>query len=224
MEFSWELTDQDKDLYERELDSFVPEKIYDVHAHLYRTKFWDELPGRMVPGPQDITLEVYREQMQWLFPGRDVHGLHFPLTFVEDTAPGNAWISRQIAEDRLARGQFLVKPTDDPEWVRQEVRRLGLRGLKPFSTYAAVENIWESEIPDYLPEPIVKVADEEGWSITLHMVRHAGVADQSNQHWIRHYCQKYPQIQLILDHCARGFNPYHLLAGLGSLCRRRRAA
>jgi predicted TIM-barrel fold metal-dependent hydrolase len=155
--------------------------------------------------------------MAVILPGREVHGMHFPLAFVPDTAPGNAWISQEIGKDPLSRGQFLVRPTDDPEWVRQEVRRLGLRGLKPFSTYSQVENCWEAEIPDYLPEPLVAVADAEGWSITLHLVRSRGVADPSNQHWIRHYCQKYPRMQLILDHCARGFNPYHALEGLPTL-------
>ena len=101
--------------------------------------------------------------------------------------------------------------------MRQEVRRLGLAGLKPFSTYAQIENFWQAEIPDYLPEPIMAVADEEGWTITLHMVRQRGVADPPNQHWIRHYCEKYPRAHLILDHCARGFNPYQVVEGLGAL-------
>jgi len=221
MAITWQLRDEDRETFAAELDHFVPDRIYDVHGHLYRTEFWDKSPGGAGPqtaaGPPDITLDVYREQMAWLFPGREVHGMHFPLAFVADTGPGNAWIGQEIAKDPLARGQFLVRPTDDPEWVRQEVKRLGLRGLKPFSTYAQVKNYWQAEIPDYLPEPIVAVASQEGWSITLHMVRSAGVADPSNQHWIRRYCEKYPGIQLILDHCARGFNPYQTMNGLAKL-------
>ena len=214
---SWQLCELDKEIFARELDSFVPQRIYDVHGHLYRVSFWPVPPPRESSGPADITLEVYREQMAWLFPGREVHGMHFPLAFVEDTGPGNAWIRQEIAKDSLARGQLLVRPTDDPEWVRQEVKKLGLRGLKPFSTYAEVENKWEAELPTYLPEAIAKVASEEGWTVTLHLVRSRGVADESNQYWIRHYCQNYPGMQLILDHAARGFNPYHALEGLAEL-------
>lgn len=217
MSISWKLQDEDRETFVRELDSFIPERIYDVHAHLYRVKFWDDLPAHAAAGPSDVTLDVYREQMAWLFPGRQVQGMHFPLAFVADTGPGNSWVAQEVAKDPLARGQFLLRPTDDPEWVRQEVKRLGLRGLKPFSTYSKVDNLWEAQIPDYLPEPIVAVAEEERWSITLHIVRSLGIADPSNQYWIRHYCEKYPHMQLILDHCARGFNPYHVLQGLPNL-------
>ena len=46
------------------------------------------------------------------------------------------------------------------------------------------------------------------------MQRASSFADPSNQHWIRSYCEKYPDMTLILDHCARGFNPHHALEGL----------
>lgn len=202
----------------RDLDSFLPDRIYDTHAHLFRAQFWPAgSPYSIADMPADITLEAYREQVGRILPNREIHGLHFPLAFVADTGPGNSWVAQEIAKDDQARGQFLVRPTDDPEWVRQEVKRLGLRGLKPFATYAQVANTWEAEIPDYLPERLAAVANQEGWSVTLHMMRYDGVADASNQHWIKRYCQTYPDLQLILDHCARGFNPYQVLRGLGEL-------
>lgn len=209
------LTEVEQEIRARELEEFLPNRIYDVHAHLYRADFWDngEFPYS-VEVPRDVSLEVYREQMDLLFPNREVHGMHFPLLFVEDPGPGNGWVSEQIRKDPLARGQLLVRPTDDPEWVRQEMRRLGLRGLKPFCVYSERGNKYESELPEYLPERLISVANEEGWSITLHLVRSRGVADPSNQYWIRRYCDNYPNIRLILDHCARGFNPYHTIEGL----------
>jgi len=219
---TWELRDYDQEFFARELEDFVPARVYDVHAHLYRATDWQGYPPDWtVVGPQVVTLEVYREQMGWIFPGREVHGMHFPYP---GGRPGgfpseepNAWISQEIRKDPLERGQFLVRPTDDPEWVRQEVRRLGLRGLKPFASYADSPDYRQSELPEYLPEPLVAVAHEEGWSITLHMFRTLSAADVSNQHWIRHYCQKYPHMNLILDHSARGFNPYLALRGLPAL-------
>jgi len=216
----WEYRDLDRDMFQRELNDFVPDKIYDAHAHLYRTIFWHsdpDAPYYAFTSPPDVTLEVYREHMAWIFPEREIHGLHSPMALVQDTQPGNEWVAREIVKDPLARGQLLVKADDDPEWVRQEVKRLGFRGLTPFATYAHVPNPMEAEIPDYLPEPIMAVADQEGWSITLHMMRARCAADASNQHWIRHYCQRYPNMQLILDHCARGFNPYLVLEGLPKL-------
>ena len=34
------MTDSDRELFERELNSFVPLRIFDAHAHLYRTSFF----------------------------------------------------------------------------------------------------------------------------------------------------------------------------------------
>jgi predicted TIM-barrel fold metal-dependent hydrolase len=134
-----------------------------------------------------------------------------------DFKAANNWIASEIKKDHLARGHFIVKPTDDPEWVRQEVKRLGLHGLKPFFWFSEVKDISMAEIPDYLPENIAKVADEEGWTITLHLSRRKSMADDSNIFWIQEYCKKYPGMNIILDHSARGFNPYNALEGLSKL-------
>lgn len=63
----------------------------------------------------------------------------------------------------------------------------------------------------------MRVADAEGWVITLHVVRSRAVADPSNLHWIRRYCERYPNMKLILAHSARGFQPAHNLEGLPRL-------
>ena len=129
----------------------------------------------------------------------------------------NEWVAREIQKDSLSRGQFMVRPTDDPEWVRDEVKRLNLVGLKPFCTYSSAKDPYQADLPEYLPEGLIKVANEEGWSITLHIVKDKGIADSANIHWIRYYCKNYPNIKLILDHCARGFNRSHPMEGLSRL-------
>jgi hypothetical protein len=218
---TWQLREQDQEVFARELDSFVPARVFDAHAHLYQAAWWDDPPAHVRVGPAEVDAAAYQEHIAWILPGREVRALHFPYPF--PSAPGerlqaaNAWVGQQVRAQPGGLGQFLVAPTDDPEWVRQEVRRLGLRGLKPFCFYAAVPNLWEAEVPDYLPEPLVQVAHEEGWTITLHLMRSRGIADASNQHWVRRYCETYPRAQIILDHCARGFNPYHVLEGLPAL-------
>ena len=220
MTTTWQVRDEDRAFFARELQTFVPDRVYDMHAHLWRERDWEGQPPALVrAAPAEVTLEVYRQSMAWILPGREIHGLHFafPTIFPNDPAPCNEWVSRQIAKDPLARGQFYVRPTDDPDWVRQEVKRLGLRGFKPFAGFAPRPDKGNAEIPEFFPEWIARLAHEEGWSVTLHMMRPRSLADPSNQHWIRTYCRKYPDMTLILDHCARGFNPYHALKGLKQL-------
>lgn len=221
---TWELREEDIDFFARELDYFIPDKVYDIHAHLYRRIFWrKDVPVHVKVGPPDVSLEIYQKEMQWILTGREIHGLHFPFPpgnpdkMDFDIASSNTWVSQEIKKDPLARGQFLVTPEDDPEWVRQEMRRLGLGGLKPFASFAKIENYNFAELPDYLPECLMAVANEEGWTITIHLVRPRGIADQSNIHWVRTYCEKYPHANIILDHVARGFNPYHAIEGFKKL-------
>jgi len=220
MPVTWQHRPEDRALFERELSSFLPDRIYDMHAHLWRRNDWQGRPPPAVQAaPPQITLEVYRECMAWILPDREIYGLHFafPAGSPNDPVPCNAWVSQQVAKDPLARCQFYVRPTDDPDWVAEEMQRLGLRGLKPFSCFAPRPDKENAEIPEYLPARLVEMADRHHWSITLHMVRARSLADPSNQHWIGHYCDRYPRMTLILDHCARGFNPYHAVEGLPKL-------
>ena len=112
---------------------------------------------------------------------------------------------------------MLVTPQDDPELIRETVRRCGFVGLKCYHVYSPRRPTFDSTIEEFLPEPQVRVAHEEGLSITLHIVRARALADAGNQATIRRYCQRYPDMRLILAHAARGFNPHHTILGIESL-------
>ena len=209
--------DIDHEFFARELDSFLPDRIYDAHAHIWKQEWADFTLG---PEIREVDLKQYDRAIADIHGGRptEVLLLSFALPdHREHIAPANAWTADQIANRPACRAHFFVTPQDDPEWVRDEVRRLGLHGLKCYHTFADVDPTWEASIPAYLPEPLVAVAGEEGWTITLHMVKSRAVADPDNQHWIRHYCTTYPRMQLILAHSARSFQPGHNMEGLQKL-------
>ena len=211
------LRSKDYDFFQRELASFVPDRIFDAHGHLAAAGSDDNLKIPAWPLP-NIGYAEYRKLIDMLHPGRHAAALFLAWgSTPERIKLTNEWVSNQIAKIADCRGAFFIRPTDDPEWVRQEVRRLSLHGFKCYHTHASVTPTWKAEIPDYLPEPLVKVAHEEGLAITLHMVKARAVADPGNIHWIRHYCETYPKMNLILAHSARGFQPAHNLEGLPQL-------
>ena len=210
-------TDVDREFFTRELESFLPDRIFDAHTHLWRQEFINWSVGEVAG---DMGLAGYRECMQELHPGRPTSALFIPFVTAENrdkSLAANEWVSEQIAEDSSCRGLFFVRPEDDPEWVRENVKRLGLHGLKCYHTMAADDPTWEADVDAFLPEPLVKVAHEEGLVITLHMVKSRAVADPANIDWIRRTCQAYPDMKLILAHSARGFQPAHNLEGLPHL-------
>ena len=213
--------DEDHEFFERELESFQPDRVFDAHVHLWHPQFFRR------PFPQ--TPEVFgydqlEEMLGFVHHGRlrgalFISAIHIPDTLRDELTLSIEWIARQTAAGRNCRGLFFITPEDDPEWVRQEVRRLGLHGLKCYHTFAHSQPTWEADIPEYLPEPIVRVAHEEGLVIVLHMVKSRAVADPSNIHWISHYCKTYPNMTLVLAHSARGHNPTHNFEGLPQLPR-----
>jgi glutamate-1-semialdehyde 2,1-aminomutase len=210
-------TELDREFFARELDTFLPDRIYDAHAHLWKQDWASFTLG---PTIADAGLPEYNRAIADIHGGRPTQALF--LSFAtrdhrDRLAEANAWTATQIEGRPACRGHFFVTPQDDPEWVRDEVRRLGLHGLKCYHTFADCVPTWEASIPEYLPEPLVAVAGDEGWTITLHMVKSRAVADPDNLHWIRHYCRTYPGMQLILAHSARGFQPAHNLEGLRQL-------
>ena len=208
---------EDVEFFERELASFVPERVFDAHCHVWHHDYAPEGWGKIA---KVVDYPMYRRLMADIHPGRHVAGLFISSFTLSDLTlrPGaDAWAAEQAAAAPDCRSVAFVTPKDDPEQVREQVKSIGACGLKCYHLMCDEDPTWEADIPAYLPEPLVKVADEEGWVIVLHMVKSRGVADPGNIHWIRHYCQTYPNMKLILAHSARGFQPAHNLEGLPQL-------
>ncbi len=211
----FELREHEREFFEREFASFVPGRVFDAYAHLSHPDFFESGIAELL---DIVDIDEHCRYIDYLHPGRQYAALFIAFSFNADQIQkAIEWVAHNIANRQNFRGLFFAKLDDDPEWVRQEVSRLRLHGLKCYHTFASGETTWNAEIPDYLPERLVKVADEQSWPITLHMVKDRAVADPGNIHWIRHYCKTYPNMKLILAHSARGFQPAHNLEGLPKL-------
>lgn len=218
MDLTWELRDYDAEFFARELDSFVPGEIFDSHAHLYELSHWSPPRALVERGPQVAGIDEFRRQMEWITPGRRTSGLFFGAGLNEQNyEAANRFVAAEVAKDRSSRGQLVVSPKQEADQVREAVRKYRFVGLKVYHTFAARQPTWDAEVQEYLTEEHVRVAHEEGLSITLHMVRARALADPANQQQIRYYCEKYPNIRMILAHAARGFNPHHTIEGIDTL-------
>lgn len=214
----WQLLDTDLELWDRELESFVPPRVFDAHAHLYEIgHFTANPPGLCASGPPSAGWETFQERIAQITLRRQTGGLFFgfPATHV-DFVKANEFVAQETRRPKV-RGQMLIHPSMDSEFIRDTVRRDGFVGLKPYHLFAAEKPTWEAAIPSYLPESHVRVAHDLGLSITLHIVRARALADESNQTVLRSYAERYPNARLILAHAGRGFNPHHTIAGIESL-------
>lgn len=238
---SFEFTEADHSILEREILPFLPDRIFDAHAHLFSHEHFpgDTLRAGLAMTPPRLGLAEYEHFTELMHPqGRVVGGLFFGLAFLGDRQANNEFISAELkGASPLAansRGQLIISPDMDVETILDEVRRLEMTGLKCYHTmaplnprlgsagsgtgsYTAEEPTWKAPIEAYLPEDQVAAANTLGLTITLHMVRDRALADPVNQVTIRRYCESYPNMRLILAHAARGFNPWHTIEGIESL-------
>ncbi len=220
---SWVLTDEDRAMIEREVEPFLPDRVFDAHAHLFRHSDFapEPVPAGFRDTPEEMGLAEYYKYIDWIHPGgRTKGGLFFGLAFNGDRQANNEFVGAEVNGKlgKNALGQMIISPDMDPEYILDEVHRHRFAGLKCYHTMAAVDGpTWQAPIEAYLPEAHVRVAQAEGLSITLHMVRDRALADPLNQATIRRYCQTYPNMRLILAHAARGFNPWHTIEGIHSL-------
>ena len=216
----WIVTDYDREIFQRDLDSFVPRRLFDAHAHLYALDHFrdDDDTSTLQSGPRVVGVDVYDRLIDEVLPERSVDALFFAFPKDRiDFAAANDFVAKEAARRPRSRGQMLVSPAHDPEFVRQTVREKGFVGLKPYHVFSAKRPTADSMIEDFLPEQQVRIAHEEGLTITLHIVRDRALADPLNQETLRRYAETYPDMSLILAHAARGFNPHHTIEGIGAL-------
>lgn len=214
----WEVLDHDREIFDRELDAFVPDRIFDAHAHLYRKEFFAGEPAPLAKIGPDVDAEIFFRFINQLTPGRITSGLFFGYPHVSiDLDRNNRFVAEQVRRDPASRAQMLITPAMDPENIRAGIRREGFAGLKCYHVFSNEKPTFNATIPSYLPEEHVRIAHEERLSITLHMVRPRAMADPHNQEVIRRWAAKYPNARFILAHAARGFNPHHTAEGIGAL-------
>jgi predicted TIM-barrel fold metal-dependent hydrolase len=215
----WPIRDEDREFFAREVDTFLPDRIFDAHCHLYRTAdFGEAVPPLAASGPPIAGWKCFIEHMEAITPQRRYSALAFPFPVRGlDAEAANDFVAAEAAAHRACIPQMLVTPWMDPEFIRSAVRRHGFVGLKCYHCFSPVSPTFESQIEDFLPESQVRVAHEEGLSITLHMVRRQALADPANQSDLRRLSVRYPNARWILAHAARGFNVHHTISGIESL-------
>ena len=171
--------------------------------------------------PPRLDLANYYHYIDWIHPnGRTRGGLFFGLAFGGDREGNNHFVAEEVRNSPGERdfGQMIISPGMAAETIYERVKACGFAGLQCYHTLATgYERSWQAPIENYLPENQVALAGELGLSITLHMVRDRALADPVNQATIRRYCERYPDMRLILAHAGRGFNPWHTIEGIESL-------
>jgi glutamate-1-semialdehyde 2,1-aminomutase len=214
-----ELTESDRSLMQRAVDGFVPQRVFDMHAHFFHSRHFAE--GKK---PEFLEADTGYGKTQWQealnrwMPGRETHGMFFGYPSAGNDRVGeNRFVAEQVAlfgNDSPSRAIMLVSPQDDPGMVRETMRERGFVGIKPYRLYAPFADTTQVRIEDFAPDWMWQLCHEINGVLMLHIMRSAGIADAENLKSIHRLCAKYPNCTLVLAHIARSFNYRNAREGL----------
>lgn len=196
------------------LNDFLPDKLFDAHAHLYDASFVSGMAngGGAFSIRDRCEVPHYIEDMRPLLGNREVtlNIVTTPDAPMLDPNGESRKASTEFLADQLTRfpghvGEVMVGPDDTVDDIENMLIHPGIRGFKCYHLLAHNKPTWNAPIGDYLPESAWEVADKHGFAITLHMVRDKALSDPVNSEYIVRMAKKYPNAVLILAHAARSF-------------------
>ena len=209
----FEVTPYDRRIYEEELKDFLPQKILDVHTHVWLDKYLDHKPlapgevKRTVTWPSlvalDNSIEDLQETYRLMLPGKDVTALMFSNS-------GRSQQANDYVADASRRSGFpalyFSAPEESPEEVERQIRKGGFLGIKGYLSLSP-KYIPEAEIRifDFFPKEQLKKMDEMGAIVMLHIPRNGRLKDPVNLAQIMEIKQEFPNIRLIIAHIGRAY-------------------
>ncbi len=219
MDTSWIYNVHDKKAA-LELIEFLPARIFDIHAHLYRIADLNiSQLGILAKGPVEVSYKVWNTRMTELMCDKELSGgLFFPMPTEKcELESANDFLLSQIKEKELSRGLVMVSPDTSPQELTFLLNQPGIVGVKPYHVFSKEHPTWESSLSGFFPEWQMELANARGSIVMLHIVKNRAIADPDNIKEIRDMCSRYPRIKLVLAHAARCFHAPYAREGIKKL-------
>lgn len=211
----FEVKELDRRIYEEELKDFLPEKMIDIHTHVWLKALRPPMPlspgevKRTVTWPslvaEDNSVEDLQETYRLMFPGKQVTPLMFTSTR-RDTAPAlNAYVS-DCARRTGYPALYYSMPEQGGDELEARIREGGFLGLKSYLSLSP-SYLPEKEIRifDFFPRYQLKKMDELGAIVMLHIPRDGRLKDPVNLNQILEIKREFPNIRLIIAHIGRAY-------------------
>jgi len=203
------LCEHEQEAVHRICDGFVPQELFDLHAHLVLPVHFPS-PGLPPYLNRDDILgaQSYEAAMTDFFGNRNWQGLFFGFPAKGNDLDGiNEWMSSEV--ESLSNGSealMLCAPDSDRSVVLRGLSERGFSGIKPYHVYTPLAVTEQASIEAFAPEWMWEACHATKSVLMLHIMRDGGISDPENQSTIRRLLTKYPDCHLVLAHIARSFN------------------
>ncbi|MBE6574953.1 MAG: hypothetical protein E7654_01610 [Ruminococcaceae bacterium] len=209
------VTDYDREVYEKELRDFLPDKIIDCHIHIWKREFQPPVPNRrgLVNWPwmvaKDCTFEDMELSYKQFFPDKKVTAVLMGNP-PADHKLSNAYVKE--LHDKTGLPAFYLTSWDTPaEEIEHAMKVDGFCGIKPYLNAAPpFVPAKEIRIFDFLPHEHLEVVDRLGGKVMLHIARDLRLRDPLNIVQLMEIEKRYKNLKLIVAHIGRAYSPQDL--------------
>jgi len=213
----------DMKVYREAVAPVLSDRILDIHAHaraevveleVRRTEH--KYPGRR---PTPFPVEELVATGALMFPQQTYHAVVFGSPSLEDYEASNAHVAEECRQRAQLFPLYIPDMHASEAKVRQTVQEGGYYGFKPYWTMVDWKaNEDDVTIMDMLPEPYMRVADDWGLLIMLHIPGSRRLASKSNIEDIKKLSREYPNAKIIIAHLGRSYCPWSMKGGIAHLC------
>jgi len=207
----FEVTANDKKVWEEELRDFLPEKIIDIHTHVYKKENFDPVDPKIpvkVRWPslvaKDDPIEDLKETFDLLFPGKDVKALMF-IGGKTGKDRNNAYLSN-VSKETGWPALYYSNPRQSADEVEKMIREGGFLGVKCYLSMApSYIPAKEIRIFDFFPKHQLERLNEMGAICMCHIPRDGRLKDPVNVAQIAEIKELYPKLRFIVAHIGRAY-------------------
>ena len=209
----FEVTGVDRDIHDRELADFLPDRFIDVHTHVWLDRHKQHRPeehARTVSWPslvaKECSIEDLEKSFQLMFPGRGAKALIFSsISEGDDVEAMNGY----IAESGRTRGHPTLMYAF-PSWTAKDLdRKLRAGRFLGVKVYLNLTPAYlprqEIRIFDFLPPHQLDVLDRGRRVVMLHIPRDARLRDPVNLEQMLEIERNWPRVRLIIAHVGRAY-------------------
>lgn len=221
----FEVTAYDKKIWEEELKDFLPDKIFDIHTHVWLNKFLDNKPEpagyvkRTVTWPSLVArenpIEDLQETYRLMFPGKDVKAMMFTTRKPWDK--NNDYVS-ECSQKSGWPALYFSDPAESAEELEAHIRNGHFLGVKSYLSRSPMY-LPEAEIRifDFFPKNHLEVLNRIGGIAMLHIPRHGRLKDPVNIAQILELKREFPKVRLIVAHIGRAYTEFDVGDAFDSL-------
>ena len=201
-----------KKIWEEQLKDFLPDKIIDIHTHVYKKEFFDKDHNKkksiIVSWPETVAsenpIEDLQETYRLLFPGKDVKALMF-ISGSTGVDKNNAYLS-EVSKNTGWPALLYSHPTYSADELERRIREGGFLGAKCYLNRApSYLPPNEIRILDFFPKHQLERLNEMGAICMCHIPRDGRLQDNVNIQQILEIKREFPKLRFIVAHIGRAY-------------------